>query len=171
MRVRVFVVGFVVAIVLILALVTQARGGETPESGELLVTPTATVPTHMPYDPFRPLETLPEYPGEPRSRGLRSRAVLTKPTGIDLDVTYINRTPMHNRYEVWYTADGKPYLRPGTESDKRWPDYGEIVTFTAHIINKGTTASGVFAFKWFIDDVEVFSGTHSSLAPEEEGTV
>ncbi|MGC8947467.1 MAG: LamG-like jellyroll fold domain-containing protein [Anaerolineae bacterium] len=95
---------------------------------------------------------------------------MTKPAGIDLDVVYISRTPMYNRYEVWYTADGTPYLRPGTENDKRWPAPGEIVTFTAHIINKGTVASGSFAFKWFIDGGEVHSGTHSSLAPGEEGT-
>jgi hypothetical protein len=95
---------------------------------------------------------------------------LAKPTGIDLDVTTIGRTPMYNRYEVWYTVDGKPYLRPGTEGDRRWPDHGEVVTFTAHIVNKGTVASGTFDFKWYIDGDEVGSGTHPSLAPGEEGT-
>lgn len=94
----------------------------------------------------------------------------TKPAGVDLDVTYISRTPLHNRYEVWYTTDGKPYLAPGTEDDQRWPDHGEVVTFTAHIINKGTMASDSFAFQWLIDGVEVYSGTHPSLEPGEEGT-
>jgi hypothetical protein len=37
-------------------------------------------------------------------------------------------------------------------------------------MNKGTVASGAFAFKWFIDGVEVHLGTHPSLAPGEEGT-
>jgi hypothetical protein len=95
---------------------------------------------------------------------------LTRPAGIDLDVAYISRAPLYHRYEVWYTAEGKPYLRPGTEDDQRWPDPGEIVTFTAHLVNKGTVASGPFAFSWLVDDVEVASGTHPGLAPGEEGT-
>lgn len=77
---------------------------------------------------------------------------------------------MHYRYEVWYTADGRPYLRPGTENNQRWPAPGETVTFTAQIMNKGTVASGDFSFKWFIDGIEVGSGTHPSLAQGQEGT-
>lgn len=95
---------------------------------------------------------------------------LSKPNGIDLDVTYISRSSMYNRYSVWYTSDGRPFLEPGTENNKRWPDQGELVTFTAHFINKGTVASGNFSFKWFIDDVEVVSGAHSSLSAGQEGT-
>jgi hypothetical protein len=76
---------------------------------------------------------------------------------------------MYRRYEVWYT-DGKPYLRPGTENDRRWPDPGEVVTFTAHLANKGTIASGPFSFQWLIDNVEAASGIHASLSPGEEAT-
>src|SRR6266540_3359827 len=101
---------------------------------------------------------------------LHGQALLAKPTGIDLDVTYISRTPMYNRYSVWYTADLRPYLQPGTENDKRWPSPGEIVTFTAHIMNKGTINSGSFTFKWFMDGIEVATGTHSSLSPNQEET-
>jgi len=97
-------------------------------------------------------------------------AAATRPAGIDLDVTLISRAPLYNRYEVWYTPEGKPYLRPGTEGDRRWPEQGEVVTFTAHVANKGTVASGPFAFRWLIDGTEVASGTHASLAPAEEGT-
>ncbi len=126
---------------------------------------------HIPHDPFVHSSTLPEYPyNDVNSQDFNHSSLLTKPSGIDLDVTYINRTPMYNRYNVWYTVDGKPYLRPATENDKRWPAQGEMVTFTAHVINKGTLPSGSFSFKWFIDGVEVHSGTHSSLTPEEEGT-
>lgn len=57
---------------------------------------------------------------------------LTRPIGIDLDVTYISRTPMYNRYAVLYTPDLVPYLQAGTENNKRWPSPGEAVTFTAH---------------------------------------
>src|SRR5262245_17120147 len=61
-------------------------------------------------------------------------APAAKPAGIDLDVTYIRRTPLYNRYSIWYTDEGTPYLQPGTENDKRWPAQGEMVTFTAHVI-------------------------------------
>ena len=98
------------------------------------------------------------------------QAPLVKPTGIDLDVTYISRTPLYNPYAVRYTADLQPYLEPGTENDQRWPSPGELVTFTAHIINKGTIDSGSFAFKWFVDGVEVAAGTHTALSPNQEAT-
>ena len=100
----------------------------------------------------------------------KSYPQLTKPAGIDLDVTYISRTPLYKRYQVAYTADGRPYLEPGTENHKRWPSQGEVITFTAHIMNKGTTASGNFTFKWFIDGTQMAAGTHNSLSPNQEGT-
>ena len=98
------------------------------------------------------------------------QALSVKPDGIDLDVTYINRTPLYSRYSVLYTSDLRPFLYPGTENDQRWPASGEVVTFTAHIVNKGTTDSDDFAFKWFVDGAEVAAGTHSSLSPTEEAT-
>ena len=95
---------------------------------------------------------------------------LSKPAGVDLDVTIISRAPLYHRYEVWYTSDNKPYLRPGTENDQRWPAHGEVVTFTAHVMNKGTVASGAFEFAWSIDGGVVATGTHASLAPGAEVT-
>jgi hypothetical protein len=95
---------------------------------------------------------------------------LAKPAGIDLDVTYISRAPLYSRYDVLYTGAGTPYLRPGSEQDKRWPAPGELVTFTAHVANKGTLASGGFAFKWYVDDVEVSAGTLPSLAAGQTTT-
>jgi hypothetical protein len=97
----------------------------------------------------------------------------TRPAGssaIDLDVTYISRTPLYHRYQVEYTIDMRPYLTKGTENDQRWPEHGEKVTFTAHVMNKGKAPSGQFTFKWYIDGSEVSSGTHASLAGGEEGT-
>ncbi len=85
-------------------------------------------------------------------------------------MTYISRSPLYNPYEVLYTEDGRPYLQPGTENDKRWPAPGETVTFTAHIKNKGTTASGAFNFQWEIDGAAKAVGSHASLAPGQEGT-
>jgi sugar lactone lactonase YvrE len=127
---------------------------------------------HIPYDPFVHSDTLPEYPpyNNLNPTPFQRLPLLVKPSGIDLDVTYISRTSMYNRYEVWYTVDGRPYLRPGTENHQRWPVQGELVTFTAHVTNKGTLPSGSFDFKWYIDGVEVQPGTHNSLEPSEEGT-
>jgi len=95
---------------------------------------------------------------------------LSPPTGVDLDVTFINRTPLYKAYCVQYLNDapnqpGRPYLCPGTEDARRWPAPGEIVTFTAHIINKGTVASPAFDYAWHIDGTEVASGTLPALAP------
>ena len=91
------------------------------------------------------------------------------PEGVDLDVTYINRSPMYKAYCVQYPG-GIPILCPGTEGEQRWPAPGEVVTFTAHVINKGTLASPTFAYRWTIDGVEVLSGTHAALAPGAEVT-
>ena len=86
-----------------------------------------------------------QYPG--RHTDLQDASL----SGIDLDVTYISREP---RYQ-W-------------DSSKQWPDPGELVTFTAHIINKGTDPSGHYAFEWLIDDHAVASGTGNSISSGEE---
>jgi hypothetical protein len=75
------------------------------------------------------------------------------PNGIDLDVTYISREPRYN----W-------------NSTKQWPALGELVTFTAHVINKGSIASGLFPYEWHIDGQVVQSGTASSISPGNEAT-
>jgi hypothetical protein len=92
--------------------------------------------------------------------------------GVDLDVTFINRNPLYQAYCVDYPWDipgqpGIPFLCPGTEDDRRWPDTGEIVTFTAHIINKGTVSSLPFGYAWHIDGEEIASGTLPGIAPAE----
>jgi sugar lactone lactonase YvrE len=95
--------------------------------------------------------------------------------GIDLDVTFISRTPLYHTYCVLYGWDvpnqpGIPYLCPGTENDRRWPEPGEIVTFTAHVVNKGSVASPPFAYAWAIDEAVVATGTLPALAPAAEIT-
>ncbi len=134
------------------------------------VTGTSESAGHFPYDPFARHDTLPAYPYNTLpSAGARPGAALVKPAGVDLDVTYISRAPMYNAYQVRYTDDLRPYLQPGTEDDQRWPAPGEVVTFTAHFANKGTTASGSFTFKWFVDETEVASGQHGGLGQGEAG--
>ncbi len=72
---------------------------------------------------------------------------------IDLDVTYISREPRYS----W-------------DSQKQWPDPGERVTFTAHIINKGTVSSGNFTFQWKIDDQIISIDSYTSIPPQGEVT-
>jgi len=97
------------------------------------------------------------------------------PAGVDLDVTFINRAPLYKAYCVEYPWDvlnqpGIPYLCTGTENDRRWPEPGEIVTFTAHVINKGTVASPAAGYAWHMDGIEVATGTLPALAPAAEVT-
>lgn len=104
------------------------------------------------------------------------RAGFSLPAGIDLDVTFISRSPLYQAYCVDYPWDipgqpGIPFLCPGTENDQRWPEEGELVTFTAHIINKGTFPSPGFEYAWQIDGLEVASGSLTGLAPAAEATV
>lgn len=130
---------------------------------------------HNPADPSSwqrgeplPGETYPWTPAD--TAGLDTLSTAVQPDGYDLDVTYIQRTPMYHAYCVQY-ADGIPTLCAGTENEKRWPNSGEVVTFTAHIINKGPVPSPEFTYRWAIDGSRVMSGTHAGLAPAEEATV
>lgn len=139
---------------------------------QFMAAPSASpvAPTHVPYAPRTRRATFLQQTYTRRQPRVSAPAPLAKPAGVDLDVTYISRSPMHHRYDVAYTSGGIPYLQPGTEGDARWPAPGTLVTFTAHIVNKGTAASGSFAFTWFIDGVEVHAGTHSSLPAGSETT-
>ncbi len=72
----------------------------------------------------------------------------------DLDVAYISRTP-HLDYDA----------------SKQWPDENEIVTFTAHVKNRGTIPTGDFSYVWKTDEgsqVVSTPGTSASLSPGEE---
>ncbi len=84
----------------------------------------------------------------------------------DLNVTHISRNPLYYNYHVIYPS-GIPTLMPGTEDDKHWPDSGEIVTFTATVINKGGQASPAYGFHWIIDGMNVESGDMDSLGVGE----
>ena len=74
--------------------------------------------------------------------------------GIDLDVTYISREP-----------------RYGWDTTQPWPNIGENVTFKAHIINKGSTGSGVFDYEWRVDDQILSNGSGKNLQPQEEAII
>jgi hypothetical protein len=70
--------------------------------------------------------------------------------GIDLDATYIERTP---RYE-YDTATNNPHP-------------GDTVTFTAHVKCYGASATNV-AYRWQIDGATVGTGTIPTISPGSE---
>jgi sugar lactone lactonase YvrE len=106
--------------------------------------------------------------------GFTNEACATAPSCIDLDVTYIQRLPRDTHmYWVDYDDPGMeniPVLHEGTENDKRWPEFGEIVTFVAHFVNHGTVASGPANYRWKINGNIMATGTAPSVARGEEGT-
>lgn len=119
-----------------------------------------SLPPNAPYNPYRSWATLPVYAGgaEPAPPA----STLRTPAGVDLDVMFISRTPLYHRYEVVY-EQGTPLLAPGTETLPRWPEPGEVITFTAHIANKGTQASPAFAWRWLIDGAVQSFGVSNAL--------
>lgn len=89
---------------------------------------------------------------------------------VDLDVTYIARLPRDCRmYAVDY-PDGIPVLRPGTENEKRWPGCWEIVTFEAHVVNKGSAPAPATQYRWMINGASMGTGTLPAIDPQEEAT-
>ena len=132
----------------------------------------------QPYDPaaLRPDQPYPGA-GYPWHRVARAAPAgwspaAVPPPGIDLDVTFLHRAPMYRSYCVDYPngVPGIPILCPGTEEERRWPAAGEVVTFTAHIVNKGTLPSPPVDFKWMIDGSEIASGTLPGPEPGGEVT-
>ena len=77
----------------------------------------------------------------------------------DLDVIYIERLPRYPR-NLSCKAGAPPVDYPCPSPLKHTPDLGEVVTFTAHIRNKGTGSVSQFDYTWYVNDVLVRQGTH-----------
>jgi len=107
-------------------------------------------------------------------------------SGTDLEVAYIERVPKYPRYDVDYiinhqfTDDFTPYnldiatgLKSGqTSQTKRWPAQDELVTFTAHFINRGTNPIDQFNYQWLLDDNSIKSGTYKGpILPGEKAEI
>ncbi|HEY3413152.1 MAG TPA: CARDB domain-containing protein [Armatimonadota bacterium] len=75
-------------------------------------------------------------------------------TPTDLDVTYIERTP---RYDY--------------DAAKNNPAPGDVVTFTAHVINWGAAAVNSVPFSWQIDSDPPTTGVIDSIAAGSEKTL
>lgn len=106
----------------------------------------------------------------PMPKTLRLNTQVMAASGVDLDVVYIERTPRYYRYCVEYVGNTSR-LCPGTESNKRWPDVGENVTYTAHIINKGDSLSPDFTYQWLVDGVVSTSSAVTGLGGGQEVTI
>lgn len=94
------------------------------------------------------------------------------PGPVDLDVTYIERTPrypsLHGKVDY---PEGIPVLTAAGASIRKFaPDVGEVVTFAAHVVNKGTQPSGAFTYKFLWDKSVLAEGSDAQgLAPGQEG--
>lgn len=112
----------------------------------------------------------------PIGKGARGEGLSPSVPLPDLDVTFIERQPMYSAYCVEYRwgevpgMPGRPFLCPGTENERRWPEPGEVVTFTAHVANKGDLASPAATYSWLIDGAVVETGALPVLAPGEMAT-
>lgn len=95
----------------------------------------------------------------------------TPPDLPDIQVAWISREPLYPSYDVQYVDGWTPTLRPGSDGDKRWPEAGEPITYSAHIANRGTQPSDPFAYRWLIDGAQVKRGAVAGLAPGEWLTV
>lgn len=107
-----------------------------------------------------------------------SFSIMAGPSALaaDLEVTHIERNPKYEKYLVLYTGrheytdDFTPYevdsaiglANPGA---KRWPDVGEMVTFTAHVRNRGDTNVTSFGYTWLLDGATWGSGTFEGSLP------
>ena len=93
--------------------------------------------------------------------------------GIDLGVTYIERLPRYQRYQLAYFRGGEctyPFdefkgavVCPSQEGIKRWPDPGEPIELTAFVWNFGNRVSGPFDYEWKLNDETMEEGRHGGL--------
>lgn len=95
----------------------------------------------------------------------------------DLDVAYISRTPRYKKYITKDLAKLDPkdeenpkQLLDQDEKTKRWPDKGELLTFTAVVKNPGDAPTGAADYKWYFDGKEVASGKIESINPGGQAT-
>ena len=91
---------------------------------------------------------------------------------VDLDVTHINRTPLYPSYHGFTAYDFATGGSGEAEMKKKHqPDEGEMVTYTAHIVNKGKQTSEACSYVWRIGDKEVNGGKLGKIEPGKEVTV
>ena len=93
--------------------------------------------------------------------------------GIDLGVTYIERLPRYQKYQLAYFEHGEclyPYNQfkgavvcPSQEGIQRWPDPGDPIELIAYVWNFGNRPSGPFDYEWKLNDETLEAGRHGGL--------
>lgn len=118
----------------------------------------------------------------PALRVVHHREPRPKPDLPDLDVTFIERTPRYTRYHdngrtsyerKLFRGDNVGIMKfPDHADEKKWPDTGEKVTFTAHVKNAGTRpVDGPVPYRWKLNDRVLASGSFEGrLEPWAEWT-
>ncbi|MFG0286273.1 MAG: Ig-like domain-containing protein [Phycisphaerales bacterium JB039] len=84
---------------------------------------------------------------------------------VDLDVGWIGRDPAYNRFKVDYTGDQK--IHAAYLDEQKWPAPGELVTWRAHVFNKGDDAAADVAYRWLVNGAVVDSGVIANLGGGE----
>lgn len=103
--------------------------------------------------------------------------------GIDLNVTFIERTPRYLRYhdDGVKAYERKPYRDdnpgimkyPQNGNTQKFPKAGDVMTYTAHVKNSGFQAfTGPLDYVWRYNGTVVEKGTKNvRLAPEQSFTL
>jgi len=87
----------------------------------------------------------------------------------DLDILYISRSPKYPRYEVEYNPPGyNPFLKPGTQNLKHYPDTGDLIKHSAVIRNSGGGTVENYIIQWYVDSVLVMSENREILFPRQK---
>jgi hypothetical protein len=95
----------------------------------------------------------------------------------DLVVSHIARTPRYFRYDVEYGAvntpdqPGTPTLCANNVGKQRWPAAGQTVTYTAHVVNTGITATSQVQYRWNLPGGGAVTGSIPALQPGAKTTV
>ena len=76
---------------------------------------------------------------------------------VDLNVGFIHRTPEFNRFKVVFNGDQR--IDPAYLDEPKWPAPGQMVTYTAHIFNKGDLPAADVGYRWLFDGQVVEEGT------------
>jgi hypothetical protein len=100
-------------------------------------------------------------------------------TAPDLDVTHISITPRPPSYQPrYYGGYGHP-VDPNTNAEipleqaqaiKHYHAPGDIVTFTAHVVNHGQAPSASFTYTWTVDGTVIGTGSSEALAANARAT-
>ena len=84
----------------------------------------------------------------------------------DVDGQVLESSESNNSYEVIVNVGGSgPDLVVENISFSAPPQVGVLTTATARLRNAGSSSSGSFNVKWFLDGVQLGYGLHTSLAP------